>query len=154
MSEKIMRVSLRIGFWLLMVITAIIAVLFVIRISGAESRAMESAAVQPALYWTYILLAIATFFAVIFPVIFIIRNPKKAIKALISLLILGVIVLVAYLLADATPIVTATSATNPDFSDRGVLLLSDTGLRTTYILICVAILMLLFTGVRSIIRNR
>lgn len=100
--------------------------------------------------WAYVLVAIATVLAVAFPIIFFALNPKNAVKALLGIGAVGVVFLIAYLMADATPIVTATSALDENFSNPSTLRIADTGILATYILLGVAVVSLLLTGLRSI----
>ncbi|HDY86756.1 MAG TPA: hypothetical protein ENH82_01415 [bacterium] len=51
------------------------------------------------IYWTYLLMIIATVSAVVFPVIFMIRNPKGTKKALIGIGAMELVFLIAYLIA-------------------------------------------------------
>lgn len=153
MSEKKIKLFLRILLWVLMGVSVVIAAVFVVNLSGADSREAEKAVAQPMLYWTYCLLAIAAATAVIFPLIYIVQNPRKAVKALVSLAILGVIALIAYSLASAAPIETATSSTNPDFFDPSVLKIAGMGLYSTYILFGLAIVLLLVSGIRNLFKN-
>jgi membrane associated rhomboid family serine protease len=88
--------------------------------------------------------------AVLFPLVHFILNPKNIAKVLVSLGALAAVFVAAYLLSDTTPIVTATSALEPNFSDPSVLKLADTGIIATYILLGTALLALLVTGVRGI----
>lgn len=106
----------------------------------------------PFLVWAYILFAIAALFALAFPVYFFISNPKKAIKALLGIGAMAIVLLIGYLLSDATPIVAAQN--NPDFTDPKVLVWTDTGLIATYILFGVSFLLLLYTGARSAFRKK
>lgn len=154
MSEKLVRTILRISLWVLMIVSVVLIVMFVINTNAAgDDKIALKAAANPLIVWAYILIAIAAVTAILFPVGYLIRNPRKAVKALISIALLALVFFIGYLLADSTPIHTATSNTNPDFSDRGVLLLTDTGIITTYIMLCIAVLALLVTGVRGIIRR-
>lgn len=54
------------------------------------------------LVWTYILFAIASISAILFPIAYFIANPKKAKNALIGIGAFVVIGLLSYLLADST----------------------------------------------------
>ena len=153
MSEKIIKRLLRIFLGVLLLVSVILGVYFVVMISGTDEREALMNAIEPVIDWTYFLLIVAAC-AVIFPVIFIVQNPRKAVKALISLVILAVIVLISYALSDGTPIQTATSATNPDFANPTVLKFTDMGIFTAYILIGASILLLVVTGVRNMISNR
>ncbi len=153
MSEKTIKLILRILLGSLMGISVIIAILFVAQLTGAESAEAEKAVAQPMLYWTYCLLAIAAATAVLFPLVSIIQNPKKALKVLVSLAFLGVIFLVSYLVASGSPIETATSSTNPDFSDPSILKMAGMGLYATYILFGLAIVLLVVSGVKNLFKN-
>lgn len=51
------------------------------------------------LYWTYLLIVIAAVLAVVFPVIFMIRNPKGLKKALVGIGAMALVFLIAYLIA-------------------------------------------------------
>lgn len=154
MTEKRVRLFLRVLMWTLLAVSLLLFAIFAARISGLESTASkteQAALANTLIIWTYILIGVATFFTLLFPLLFIVQNPRKAVKLLVSLAFLFVVFGVSYLLADATPIITATSGVNPDFSDRFVLLLTDTGIIGTYILIAIALLLLVFTGVRNIL---
>ena len=64
------------------------------------------------------------------------------------------VILISYLLASGDPIKVATASSNPDFSNRTVLLTTDTGIIATYIMLGIAILLLAYTGVKSMIGNK
>lgn len=51
------------------------------------------------LYWTYLLIVIATILAVVFPVIFMIQNPKGIKKTLVGIGAMVLLFLIAYLIA-------------------------------------------------------
>lgn len=138
MSNSLISNLVKILSWVLMGLSTVIALLF---FAGVVDENLY-------IIWAYVLLGIAAFFAVIFPVIFFALYPKNAVKALVGLLGLGVAVLIGYLLSDTTPIITATN--HPNFSNPKVLAFTDTGIIATYVLFGVAVLGLLFTGIRSI----
>lgn len=126
--------------WLLMGVSIVITILFFLSNQDVDS-------VESFIDWAYILFAIAAVSAIVFPVVNMIRNPKNVTKSLVGLLAVAVIVIIGYLLADATPIPSPTQ--NPDLSNPTVLIISDTGLIATYILFGISLLLLLFTGIRS-----
>lgn len=154
MSENTIKRILRVGLWVLLGVSALITILFVSQLDATAPKAEQGGVAEPMIVWSYILLGIAAFFTVFFPILFIIKYPRRAVKLLVSMLILAGVFGVSYLLADATPIQTATASMNPDFSDRGVLLLTDTGIYATYILIGAAILLLVYTGLRGLFANK
>lgn len=130
-------------------VSVIVALVYFFRISGAEAE-QEIVVAEPYILWALILLGLTVFLAILFPIINIVLNPKNAVKALLGLITIGVVFLIGYLGSDTTPIESAVS--NPDFSDPAVLRFADTGIIATYILLAVAILSLIFTGVRSLIK--
>ena len=66
---------------------------------------------------------------------------------------MAVIFVVSYLMADTTPLVTATSATDLNFSNPTVLKFTDTGLFATYLLFVISLLLLLLTGLKGVIKR-
>jgi len=140
MSNNQISLTIKVLSWVIMGLSVIIALLFFSNVVTEELMIM----------WAYLLVGIAALLSIIFPVIFFALNPKNAVKALVGLVGLGVVFLLGYLMADTTAIVTATSALNSDFSDPSVLRFADTGIIATYLLFGVAVVSLLFTGVRSI----
>jgi hypothetical protein len=154
MSDKITKRVLRIGLGVLLIVSVILGIYFTVKISGTDEREVLMAALEPVINWTYFLLIVAAASAIIFPLIYIVQNPRKALKMLVAIAVLAVVVLISYATSDGSPIVTATSATNPDFSDYTVLKLSETGIRTAFALIGGSIILLIVTGVRSMISNR
>lgn len=149
MSNKLIALITKIISWVIMGASIIVALVFFFRISGADAD-MEEIIAAPYINWAIILLLIGAVLAVVFPLVHFILNPKNIAKVLVSLGALAVVFILSYLLSDTTPIVTATSALNPDFTDPNVLKLADTGIFVTYILLGVAFLALLLTGVRGI----
>lgn len=149
MSNKLIALITKIISWVIMGASIIVALIYFLRISGAEPE-METVVATPYINWAIVLLLVGALLAVLFPLVHFILNPKNIAKVLVSLGALAVVFVAAYLLADTTPIVTATSALEPNFSDPAVLRLADTGIIATYILLGTALLALLFTGVRGI----
>jgi len=141
MSENIVKILVKVFTWSIMIVSVALAVMFFL---GYINEA-------PFIVWAYVLTLVAAFLAVLFPIIFMFIYPKKALKALGGLAIIGLVFLIGYMFADATPIKDISSANpNPNFANIGVLVYSDMGLIATYLLAGVAVFLLLFTGVRSI----
>lgn len=151
MSNNLVNLIVKIITWVLMGLSVVVALVFFFRISKASPE-QEALVAEPYIVWAYILFGIAAFLSIIFPIIFFILNPRNAVKALLGIAAVGLVFVVGYFMADTTPIITAVSATNPDFSDASVLRFADTGIIATYILFGIAVLSLLFTGVRSLIK--
>ncbi len=127
--------------WLLMGVSVVLTVLF---FSGEKN----TDTVQPFILWAYLLFAVATISALLFPVYFFIRNPKNAAKSLVGLGSVVILFFVGYIFADATPIPSPTQ--NPNLSNPTILLISDTGLIVTYLMFGLALLLMVYTGIRSV----
>lgn len=140
MSNSLINKIVKVFSWGLMGISVLITVLFFTNTINEELF----------IIWAYVLVVIAAVLAVLFPMIYFAANPKNAVKVLLSLGFLGVVFVVAYLMADSTPILTAAANAQESLSDPSVLVFADTGIISTYILLSVAVLALLFTGVRGI----
>jgi len=141
MQNSSMSKILKVLSWLLMGVSVIMTALFY---TGNMSE-------EPFIMWAYLLFAVAGLLALVFPVYFFIRNPKNALKTLAGLAVMGLVFVIGYLLADATPIYSPTQ--NADLSNTSVLVLTDTGLIATYVMFGVAMFLLLYTGVRSVINK-
>jgi hypothetical protein len=84
------------------------------------------------LNWAKLLLFVCAGLALLFPIIEIVTNPKEAVKGLVGLVGLGVVILVAYSLADGT-LLDLPGYTGPD-NNPASLEFADTVLYTMYIL--------------------
>ncbi|BDX37236.1 hypothetical protein CYCD_05910 [Tenuifilaceae bacterium CYCD] len=141
MSDTMISKLTKVLSWIMMGVSLILTVGFY---AGKVSEG-------PYIVWAYILFGIAGFFALIFPIYFFIKNPKDALKTLFGMAVMAGVILIGYLMADATPIYSPTP--NADLSNHSVLILTDTGLIATYVLFGVAMFLLLYTGVRNVIRK-
>ena len=149
MSNKLLSKLIKFFSWGVMGASILIALVYFLRISGA-SPDEETAIAASYINWAIILLGVTAVLAVVFPLVYFLFNPKNALRLLLALGAFVAVFVVAYLLADTTAIITATSATEPDFSNPAVLAFADTGIFATYILLGVALFLLLFTGLRGV----
>jgi len=100
--------------------------------------------------WSYILFGIAGVSAILFPLVSLILNPKKAVRSLISVGVLGVLALISYLIAsDSIP--HFIGAQKFDISATTSKMVG-TGLWAMYILGIVAVLSILYTEVSKIFK--
>ena len=95
------------------------------------------------LNWAYVLFVIAIIAAIIFPITRLFTRPKQAMKSFIGLVALAVVILLAYLLADGTPM-QIVGYTGPD-NVPSRLIFSDTIIYTMYFLFAGAIIAILAT---------
>ncbi len=100
--------------------------------------------------WSYILFGIAAVSAIAFPLISLILNPKKAVRSLISVGVIGVLALISYLIAsDSIP--HFLGAQKFDISATTSRLVG-TGLWAMYILGIIAVFSILYTEVSKIFK--
>ena len=97
------------------------------------------------LNWAYILCGIAILAAVVFPIARLFTRPKQAMKSFIGLVGLVVIVLIAYAMADDTPL-KLIGYNGPD-NVPSRLLMSDTIIYAMYFLFAGAVLAILGTEI-------
>ncbi len=139
--------------WFLYILLAATLVLMGMFFFGGE---VEDAPMTTPIYtdtvlnWAKSLLVGAAVMTILFEIIFLILNPKHAIKSLISIALLGVIVLIAYSMGDGTPL-QIVGYKGPD-NVPSMLILGDTFLYTTYILLGGVFLSILYTEVSRVFR--
>ncbi len=102
------------------------------------------------MYWAYILLAIVTFIALIFPVIRLITRPKEAIKTVISIVVIIVFVYIAYLLSDDT--ILKLPGYDGHDNVKGTLIFADTVIFTMYFLMGAAILSIVYAEISKVLK--
>ncbi|PID90694.1 MAG: hypothetical protein CSA97_01595 [Bacteroidetes bacterium] len=132
----------------LMVVSVAIGLWFAMQLSGSEERTDMLGAAEPMLVWTYVLLIVASAVAVAFPVYYVVRNPRQAVRALIFVGLLGAVLGISYLVASDAPIARPVGMMDPAFADPFILKMAGAGLIATYTLLIVALLLLLLSGVR------
>ncbi|MBL4755890.1 MAG: hypothetical protein JKY52_20135 [Flavobacteriales bacterium] len=110
---------------------------------------LEIVSVPLMLNWTYALLAITLVSAVVFPIIVLAQNPKKAKGALVSLIGLVIVFGVGYMMASDT-VFTSYEAYGVDTSiSKGV----GTGLIATYVLMALSGGGIVFFGIVRIFKG-
>lgn len=145
---------LRIVLIVLMAITGIFIILFYFggAVEGTEGTEFyEPSVTEGMLKWTYALFFIALAGAIGFPASYILKNPETAKKTLISVLFIGVVVLIAYLLADDTVLNMPGYKGEDNVPDK--LQWAGTGLITTYLLFGIALLSIIGSEVLKIVRK-
>ncbi len=101
--------------------------------------------VDTMLAWTAVMLGITVLLVIILPLIGIAQNPKGAKRGLIGLVIIALVFLVCFLLADATPVY--VSAGTQIYDDKTGLIVSDMGIYAIYISLAGAILTIIGTEI-------
>lgn len=105
---------------------------------------MENFLIEAGLYLTYAMIAIATIAAVVFPLIFIIQDPKKAKASLFGVLGLGLVFVISYLLS--------SDELYKDVQDTFTSKLVGGGIIMFYILFVGAILVAIYSEIARIFK--
>jgi hypothetical protein len=129
--------------WALLIVSAVLVVSLMVNINEeVETDPAMNSWVNTNLVWAYILTAVGAGIAIIAGLVHTATDKKAAKSGLISLLFMGAVVLVAYLLAspEIPQFVGVDKFLNDGTLNESVAKLVDTGLYATYILLALAIL--------------
>lgn len=148
LSNKIVQILL----WVLMGITVVLAVIFYAGdvVEGTQGNLEEPVITETFIHWAYLLMGLAAGLTVIFSVLNLVLNPQGAKKALVAILGTGVVVFVAWLLADDT-VLNLPHYTGDD-NVPSTLKMVDTGLFTTYLLAGLAVVAIIYSEISRAIR--
>jgi len=135
--------------WGLLIISAVLIVSMMVNISENEADPTMGSWINTNLVWTYILMALAAGIAILASIFHMVADINAAKKGLISVVFLGAVALIAYLLAsDEIPqFIGVQKFINDGTLTEQVAKLVDTGLYATYILIGLAILSIAYSSV-------
>jgi len=101
--------------------------------------------------WNYILLAIGIILALVFPLIFLLRKPKQALRSLIIVVAAVVLVFIAYQFLASDELLNLVNYNGPD-NVPTTLKIVDTGLFLTYFLLVIAFGAILYHEISSSIK--
>lgn len=120
-------------------------------VEGTEGTNIEEPIItDKIILWAYILFFIAAVIALIFPLFYVILNPRSALRTVIILGIIAVLVFISYQLA-SDEILSLQQYTGPD-NVPGTLKRVGTGIILTYILAGLAVLGILVTEISKIFK--
>lgn len=139
MTEKILKIATLVMF----VITVVILGMFIFGGEVPDQLYYTPVYTASLLNWGYILFFLAVIAAIIFPIVRLFTRPKQAMKSLIGLIALVLVVLMAYVLADGTPM-NIPGYTGTD-NTPSMLIFSDTIIYTMYFLFGGAIIAIVAT---------
>lgn len=147
--EKIVTIIL----WALILISTVLVVSLMVNI-GEDTDPTMGKWINSNLVWAYILVGLGAGIAILAGLFHAITDRSAAKKSAISIVFLGAVVLVAYLVA--SPAIPQFPGVNKFVTD-GTLTTSiskwiDTGLYATYILLGIAILSILFSSVTRLFK--
>jgi len=136
---------------LLIVLLAISAVLALMFYAGGEDISGNPAYTNIFILWAYVLTGLSVGFAVIFPIIQMITNPKNTKKSLLGIVGLAIFIGVAYVISSSELL----GITNPEliqFDVPSILKYAGTMLNSAYILAVLAIVSMMYTEVAKIFK--
>ena len=120
-------------------------------VAGTEgTNFAEPLVTNKILVWAFILLIIAAAAALLFPLAYLIMNPKNAIKTLLILAGVAILVLISYLMA-GDELMNLVNYNGPD-NVPVVLKRADTEIILTYILAILALVLILYTVIAKLFK--
>jgi hypothetical protein len=140
--------------WVLLIISAVLIVSMMVNISENDADPTMGGWINTNLVWTYILMAFGAGIAILASIFHMFSDIKAAKKGLISVVFLGAVALISYLLAsDEIPqFIGAQKFINDGTLTEQVAKLVDTGLYATYILIGLAVLSIAYSSVANLFK--
>lgn len=140
--------------WVLLIVSAVLIVSMMVNISENEADPTMGSWINTNLVWTYILMGIGAGIAVLASLFHMITDIKAAKKGLLSLLFLGAVAVVSYVLAsDEIPqFLGVQKFINDGTLTAQVARLVDAGLYATYILLGLAVLSIAFSSVTRLFK--
>lgn len=140
--------------WVLIIVSAVLIVSLMVNISENEADPTMGSWINSNLIWAYILMVICAGIAILAGLFHMITDIHAAKKGLISLVFLGAVFVVAYLLSsDAIPqFIGVQKFINDGTLTPQVAKLVDTGLYAMYILLGLAILSIVFSSINRIFK--
>ncbi len=140
--------------WVLLIVSAVLIVSMMVNISENEADPTMSGWINTNLVWTYILMGIGAGIAILASLFHMITDIKAAKKGLLSLLFLGAVAVVSYVLAsDEIPqFLGVQKFINDGTLTAQVARFVDTGLYATYILLGLAVLSIAFSSVTRLFK--
>jgi hypothetical protein len=145
---KIMRI--------IVAVVGVVAAIFLVRIIGVgddEIKAGQDSVVQPLMYMAYVALVLTIVAVLLFTVINLVKKPAVLKQTLINVGLFAVVVVVGYVWSSGTDL------DLKPFISKGLDVTESTskyvgmGLITFYILTAIAILAMIYTGVKKLFNN-
>jgi len=140
--------------WLLILVSGILIVSLMVNISENEADPTMGSWINSNLIWAYILMAIGAGIAIFASLFHMVTDINAAKKGLISILFLGVVFVLAYLLASDTipQFIGVQKFINDGTLTPQVAKLVDAGLYAMYILLALAVLSILFSSINRVFK--
>ncbi len=149
-SGKIVTIVL----WVLLIVSSVLIISLMVNISENDTDPTMGSWINSNLIWAYILVAVGAGVAILAGLLQTITDKKAAKGGIISLVFMGAVALVSYLLAspEIPQFIGVDKFLNDGTLTTGVAKMVDTGLYATYILLGIAILSIAMSSVMRLFR--
>jgi len=152
--EKIGK-KVTIVLWALIIVSAVLVISMIANISENDADSVMLSWININLIWVYILGVVGAGIAVVFALFHTLSSKQAAKGGLISLIFMGAVALIAYLLASPEiPQFIGVDKFIANGLTTQTIKLVDTGLIATYILFAIAVLTILLGPVIRLVYNK
>lgn len=141
--------------WVLLIVSAVLIVSMMVNIDEAnETDPTMLSWVNTNVIWAYILVAFAAIVAILAGLVHMVTDKKAAKQGIISIVFLGVVILVSFLLAspEIPQFIGVDKFINDGTINEKIVKMVDTGLYATYLLLGIAVLSIIFTSVSRLFK--
>ncbi|MEA1877175.1 MAG: hypothetical protein U9N86_09925 [Bacteroidota bacterium] len=157
MKTGIAQKTGRIFYWILLAVSVVLIISFYVKsgnVSTDDPFSKQITEFGPILnyyvIWAYILVGLAVFFSVLFPIANMVANPKSGLKTLASIAVLALLLFIGYQLADDTIMELPGYTGNDNIPET--LKLTGMGIYMMYFMLGGALLAMVFSAVRNIFK--
>lgn len=102
------------------------------------------------LYWAYALTAVTIVFAIVFPIVDVVRHPKKLVRTLIFAAVTAVLVAACY--AVSSPHILGLNKELAAQTSASVIQWTETGIYGLYILFALTVAAIIFTEIKNALK--
>ena len=142
--------------WVLLLVSSVLIISLMVNINeDVKTDPAMLSWINSNIIWAYILIAFGAGIAIIAGIMQIVTDKKAARGGIISLVFMGAVALVSYLMASSEipQFIGVDKFINDGSLTEGIAKLVDTGLYATYILLGIAILSIILTPVVRMFRS-
>lgn len=157
MKKGIVQTIAQVFYWILLAVSVLLIVLFYVKNGDVNpddpfSKQMTDFGeiLNIYIFWAYILVALAVFFTVIFPLGNMIMNPKSGLRSLAFLVGFGALLYLGYSLADDTELVLAGYTGKDNVPET--LKLTGMGIYMMYFMLGGALLAMVFSTISKVFK--
>ena len=133
---------------ILELILFVVSLVFFGIVFAQNPKTVDASSLNPFLYWIYALVVLALCVTLLFPLVGAFKSKKKFLRLIILILAVVVIVGGAWLLAPGTAI-----DVNASKVEAGTFKFADMVLYVTYLIVCGAIVTLIWSAIRNAVKK-